>query len=187
MRRTNGGSRYRVPFSVIPERGKVSENVGKSSSPESPDVFHDDVVGSKFANQTRVLSPEAASLSVKTCTLASQRDVLTREAPADGLDGLNSIGSKPGSGKLSHVVIAGNSRPVLRQHAAAERVDLAEGARLETGALQAQAEPTDAAEQVEEVHATSNCSAICRGSTPTGGTGRRTGVGFGGHTRSGRT
>ena len=26
MRRTNGGSRYNVPFRIVPERGKVAEN-----------------------------------------------------------------------------------------------------------------------------------------------------------------
>ena len=57
MRRTNGGSRYNVPLRVIPERGKVSENAGKSASPQSPDVFHEHEAGSKLANQTGELSP----------------------------------------------------------------------------------------------------------------------------------
>jgi hypothetical protein len=149
MRRTNGGSRYRVPFRVIPERGKVSENIGKSSSPESPDVFHDDVARSKLANQARVLSPEAASLSVKTRTCASQRDVLAREPAADGVDGSDAVVSKPGSGKVADVVIAGHRRPVLCEHSAAKGFDFAEGNGLEAGALKAQAEGTDAAEQVE--------------------------------------
>ena len=46
MRRTNGGSRYAVPFRIVPERGQVAENTVKSSIKESCDVFHEHVAGS---------------------------------------------------------------------------------------------------------------------------------------------
>ena len=153
MRRTNGGSRYNVPSRVIPERGKVSENSGKSSSPQSPDVLHDDELRSKLANQAAVLSPQSASFSVETRTSASHRYVLAGKAAADGVDGCDSIGSKPGSVKVSHVVIDGYVRPVLGQHAPAEVLDLAEGDGLKACAFQAEAERADAAEQVEQHHA----------------------------------
>lgn len=57
MRRTNGGSRDRVPDRVIPDRGKVSEYSGESSAAKSPDVLHEHEARSKLANQTGVLSP----------------------------------------------------------------------------------------------------------------------------------
>jgi hypothetical protein len=34
VRRTNGGSRYAMPFRIVPERGQVSENVSQSSRKE---------------------------------------------------------------------------------------------------------------------------------------------------------
>jgi hypothetical protein len=144
MRRTNGGSRYSVPLRVIPERGKVRENLGESSSAKSPDVLHKREAWSKLANQAGELSPKAASLSVKTCTAAGQRDVLAREAPADGVDGPDPVGSKPGSVKVSHVFIDGHAWPVLGQHLAAKRIDLAQRDGAKARPLQAQRKPADA-------------------------------------------
>jgi hypothetical protein len=46
VRGANGGCGYAVPPRIIPERGQVSENVPKSSTKESCDVFHEDVAGS---------------------------------------------------------------------------------------------------------------------------------------------
>ena len=57
MRSANGGSRNAVPFRVIPERGQVSEYVAQPSTKQRCDVLHDDVSGSNFANDSRVLAP----------------------------------------------------------------------------------------------------------------------------------
>ena len=54
---TNGGSRYAVPFRVIPERGQVSENSAHTSNKQVCDVLHDDVAGSNLANNSGVLAP----------------------------------------------------------------------------------------------------------------------------------
>jgi hypothetical protein len=54
---TNIGSAYAVPFRIIPERGKVSENVSKPSMKQCCDVLHDDVAGSYFPNNSGVLFP----------------------------------------------------------------------------------------------------------------------------------
>jgi hypothetical protein len=57
MRGANGGSRYAMPFRIKPERGQVSENSLKSPSKQRCDVLHDDVAGSKLANNSGVLAP----------------------------------------------------------------------------------------------------------------------------------
>ena len=46
VRRTNAGSRYTVPFRIIPERGKVAENGVESPSSECCHVLSDDEPGS---------------------------------------------------------------------------------------------------------------------------------------------
>ena len=55
VRGANGASWNAVPLRVIPERGQVSENSSEPPSKESCDVLHEDVPGSKLANETGVL------------------------------------------------------------------------------------------------------------------------------------
>jgi hypothetical protein len=57
MRRVNGSSRYNVPFCVIPERGKVSENGDESARSENADVFHERDSRSKIAHNSGVFLP----------------------------------------------------------------------------------------------------------------------------------
>ena len=112
MRRTNGGSRHSIPDRVIPERGKVSEYSGESSPTKSPDVLHDRVAWSNVANDSRILSPQAGSLTVQAGTLAREADVLAGEAAADALDGSDAIGPKPGSVKFTNVLELRHAGPV---------------------------------------------------------------------------
>jgi hypothetical protein len=73
-------------------------------------------------------------------TSSSDTNVLARKASANDIDG-NSIGSKPIGCEGSHVIVAGHSRPMLRQHPLAEWVNLAERHRLESARpLQAKVE-----------------------------------------------
>ena len=67
---------------------------GESSTAKSPDVLHDREAGSKVANEARILSPQAGSLTFQAGTLAGRADVLAGEATADGIDSFDSIGSK---------------------------------------------------------------------------------------------
>jgi hypothetical protein len=46
VRGTNGGSRYAMPLSIVPDLGQVSENTVKPSTKQCCDVLHDDVFGS---------------------------------------------------------------------------------------------------------------------------------------------
>jgi len=46
VRGTDGGSRYAVPFALIPARGQVPEYVAHSASKEPWDILHEDESGS---------------------------------------------------------------------------------------------------------------------------------------------
>ena len=50
------------------------------------------------------------------------------------------------------IPVAWQQGPVAPQHAAGERIGLAEGNRRAAGAAEAQGEPADAAEQVKDTH-----------------------------------
>jgi hypothetical protein len=111
---TNVGRRYAIPLRVIPERGQVSENSAKVPSKQSCDVLHDDEAGSNFANNSGVLSPEAATFSVNSGAVSCQADVLARESTADDID-LDVSGGR-GSGKVlgskgANVIVTGDVRP----------------------------------------------------------------------------
>lgn len=132
-----------MPLSTKPDLGKVSEYSGESSPSKSPNVLHERDSRSKLANETRKLSPESGSLTVQAGTLAGERDILAGEPAADGVDSIDAGGSKPGSIKVPYVMADRHSGPVMRQHAPAERVDLAERCGAESGSLQAEAEAAD--------------------------------------------
>jgi hypothetical protein len=60
-----------LPFRVIPDFGKGSEDPVKSSKSKGSDVFHDCEVRSYFANKPRVFKPKPRSASVQPKTFAS--------------------------------------------------------------------------------------------------------------------
>jgi hypothetical protein len=150
VRGANVGSWYAVPLRIIPDRGKRTENVAHPVIKQLCDVLHENDAGSKLANETGELEPQARTVSEKTRSLASGRNILAREPSADRVNG-NSIGSKPVGGEFADVMVAGHLWPVFRQHAAGKVFDFAEGDGLETArAFKAKGKPADAAEQVKE-------------------------------------
>jgi hypothetical protein len=105
---------------------------------------------SNFANESRVLSPEAAALAINARAFSRKTDILTGKSAADRIDS-NSVSGQSVGCEFSDVVIDRHSGPVFRQHLAAIRFDLAERDGLETAsALEAQAKATNAREQVED-------------------------------------
>jgi hypothetical protein len=147
---TKGGSWYAVPVRIIPDRGQVSENGSKPSTKQSCDVLHDEVSRSKLASQSGDFAPKAAARSFKACTGSSIADVLAGEPSADDIDG-NSICAQSFAGKGSHVVVAGDVRPVLGEDAAGELFDFTEGDGLETAcAFEAKAKPSNTGKEIED-------------------------------------
>lgn len=89
-----------APSRVIPQRGKITEDSGKSSVNKSWAVFHEDVTRSNFADNARHVSPHAAFGAVDAPPFACDGDVLAREAsrnhvnnssPGMPVEGLNVI------------------------------------------------------------------------------------------------
>ena len=149
VRGADGGSWNTVPDRIVPDLGKGPENGSHSETKQAWDVLHDDETGSCLANNAPVFAPQTRSRTFEASPLSSEGNVLAREPAADDIDG-NSIGSKSCCGELADVVIARDLWPVLCQDAATEWVYLAERYSLEAaGALKAEAEAADPAEQVE--------------------------------------
>lgn len=138
MRGTDGGSRYAIPFRVIPARGKVAEYVGHSPAKETWYVLQQHESRSNHANETHEIGPEPAVI-VLSEPLAGETDGLAGETSSDNVNWF-----KLSSGKLTDVSIARHVRPVLRQHAAAPVVNLDLPAHLHSGTLATEVDPADA-------------------------------------------
>jgi hypothetical protein len=54
---------------------------------QSCHVLHNDVSGSKFANETRIFGPESGAVSIDAGALSGDADVLARESAAEHVDG----------------------------------------------------------------------------------------------------
>jgi hypothetical protein len=67
------------------------------------------------------------------------------------MDG-NAICAEPFSVKASHVVVNRDIWPVLGEDTSAIGIDLAEGFRSHSGSFEAKAEPSNAAEEVKDIH-----------------------------------
>lgn len=165
VRGADGGSRYAVPFRVIPALGQIGKDPtpGVSISKESCDVLHEDVSGSSHANDVGEPRPPPPLIG----------DASTLPGKAEGLAGKSSgheIGSGtsqgcPPLGSCADVVMAWNLRPVLGQHPLAVGIafDLADTGP--PGAVETQIQAADAGEEGQVVHAVTP-QPWCRQSTP---------------------
>jgi hypothetical protein len=88
VRGTKRGRWKTLPFRIEPEGGQIPENVAHSSSKEPWDVLHEDVSGSKYANDAGELGPEPAFVGLGKL-LPGLADGLTGEAAADEIDGFD--------------------------------------------------------------------------------------------------
>lgn len=148
------GSLNAVPDCIIPERGQVTEDASEPCAAGSRkqlwNVLHDRDAGSKLANKSGVLSPQAGAFAINSRSAASLGKVLARETARNDIDG-NSIGSKSLCGESADVVIARHLRPMFRQHGAGEFLDFAERDGFEAArSFQPEAEPTNSAEQIQQ-------------------------------------
>jgi hypothetical protein len=151
MRRSNIGSRYAMPFRIIPERGQVSENTVEPSIKQCCDVLHDDELRSYLANNSSVLRPKSAANSFNSSALARNADVLTGEAAADDIHG-NSVCPETIGCEGSDISENRDSWPVLSQHSLAVGIDLAEGDGSHPGSFEPEAEAANSAEEIKHIH-----------------------------------
>ena len=142
----DGGSRYAVPFNTIPEPIEAPEHGIPSARSKLIDVFGDDRGRLCFFDKPEHFKPKSRSLAGKSGVSTIDTDVLAGEAAADDI-GNNSVCAKARGVEGFDVIANRYSRPMLRQHAAAVWVDLAECDSLKSAsALKPEAEPTDARE-----------------------------------------
>ena len=80
VRSTHGRRRHAVPLRVVPALGQISEYSSqapvKNEMAEGWHVLQEDESGSKSANDTSALVPEAGALTVKSLPRPSDADVL---------------------------------------------------------------------------------------------------------------
>lgn len=149
------GSWYAVPLCIKPERGQVSENSVNPPSKESCDVLHENEFDfssfTKLANNSSVIGPEAASFSIEACAFSGEADILAGESAADCVNG-NSIGSKAFSGERPDILVTGDVGPVLGEDETAELALFTERDGSHPGSFEAETEPADSAEEVEDIH-----------------------------------
>lgn len=80
---SNGIRAEHAPFRIVPCVGQRPEYDAESFADEPVDVFHEHVLGSYLANDSKILEPESGSLSVDACSFSCGGQVLTGEASND--------------------------------------------------------------------------------------------------------
>jgi hypothetical protein len=128
--------------------------VSKPGTKEAWDVLQQNCFRSNFIGQANDVSVQSSSMTVSTGTAPPlglpKAGILAGEATADDIHG-NSICGELASSEGSHVVILGHLWPMLREDAATERIDLAEGDCLEAAsALKPKAEAANAGKKIED-------------------------------------
>ena len=99
------------------------------------------------------MPPLPAARAGEPGAAAGRADVLAGEAAANEAGLRHAVRPQPAGRQVLDPLVAGHVRPMTPQHAAGERVGLAERGRAHPGALEAERQPADAAEQVKDVHA----------------------------------
>ena len=112
VRGADVGRSYAIPFRIVPEKGQVSENNSKPSTSERCDVLHDDDFGSKLANESGILPPQARSFTLDASARAGKADVLAGEPAADGANP-NSVCGQSFSREGADVVINLHPREMM--------------------------------------------------------------------------
>jgi len=74
------------PFRIIPHLGQVSKDSSKPSNNQIWRIFHEDVSGFHFANDSCHFSPQSAPGPSDARALAGAADVLAWESPADDIN-----------------------------------------------------------------------------------------------------
>jgi hypothetical protein len=144
MRRIEVGCAKHSPRRIEPELGQVAEYLSESPSgvEESLDVLHEDVAGSKTANDVGVVGPHPG------CVVASAGGLALTGA---GEPAGENVDSRDGVGvDLTHVGHARHVRPVSGEDATAELVDLALPAAGHACSLEAEVPSADSREEAAE-------------------------------------
>lgn len=150
MPRANGGSGKRLPLRIIPERGKVTQDLVEAADAQGRDVFDDNIFRPERADDAAELSPEARSSARQTGAPAEIADVLAREAAADEIDLQRGVRlSREGA----DIVEARDALPVASEDRSAVGVAFDLPVAAEARAVEAEVESADAGEERAESEA----------------------------------
>jgi hypothetical protein len=108
MRGANVGSRYAMPFSIIPDLGQRPEYSVQPPSKQRCHVLQDNCSRLQFSNQANGLKKQSASLSGQSCSSSGVGNILTWETADDAIDAF-----KVACVALSDVSFAMDFRPML--------------------------------------------------------------------------
>jgi hypothetical protein len=147
VRGADGGSRNAVPLRVIPARGQVGEHSTESPRKERWNVLHEDVPGSKLANDSSELGPKTRALAVEACAESGEREVLARKPATDEVDG-GEVGGADGA----DVGMSNSVRESRCKHGPSVRVLLDLPARREPRAFEAEVESSDPGKERADIH-----------------------------------
>jgi hypothetical protein len=172
MRCPELSSRQARPLRVIPCFGQVSENSSdRASVPALPlpgeeggHVLHDDVAGSKLANDPGELGPKTRAGAVDPGSSAGAAEVLTGEAAADEVDRVEVVDPD-----LSHVLVSGGAGEVTGEDGSAVGVELDLPVDPHPGPLEAEVESADPGKEAADIHAPPLVP-LCRATTLKTGT-----------------
>jgi hypothetical protein len=91
MRGTNVGSRYAMPFCIIPDRGQVSENSAHPPNKQRCHVLQHHDSGPELLNHANGFKEQPGSFAVKSCPESGVGNILARKPAADNVDGLQVV------------------------------------------------------------------------------------------------
>lgn len=147
--RIDGCSRNNKRPRGVPETFQVSEHIVECQRDDPSNILANDPSGSCECNNFAHRRPEVTVVSL--CSLfSSVAEGLAGEAATDEIDS-----SKPTQSacvKRTNVIEAGNTWPMLSEDGLAVFVSLAEGNGPHSCSLESEAESTNAAEEIEDIH-----------------------------------
>jgi hypothetical protein len=140
----------------VSESLKISEHETKSPGAVADDVLTDDVAGSDGVDDAGELRPEPPVIP-GSASFSGERLGLAGVSAGHDIDPGPWLAGPPGD-RGPYVVMPCYLRPVFRQHAPAERIDLDLTDHGHAGALKPQPEPADSGEQLQYVHSSAAAS-----------------------------
>jgi hypothetical protein len=143
------------PLRVIPKRGQVAENSSDRRSvpafalpaEEGGHVLHEDVAGSKLANDSGEVGPKTRAGSIDARPASGSGEVLAREPAADEIDRRQGAGAD-----LADVGESPGARESVGEDFPTPRVDLDLPLDFEAGPMKPEVESPDPCEEAADIH-----------------------------------
>jgi len=139
MRGTKGGSRYAMPFRIVPDLGQRPKNSVQPPSKERCHVFQHNASGSQFANHANGLEEQPGALPVKPCPSSGEGNILAGKSAADDIDWFKVMSST-----LQDIALPMHVRPMFRQHLVSEIVNFDLPPAIHPSPLKAEVKPANA-------------------------------------------